>query len=257
MSHVEGKVAVVTGGASGFGLLVTQMLRERGATVVGFDTSDANGCVVVDVTDGAAMVAAVNDVVAAHGRVDIMVNNAGIMPLAFFADHAQAADAWDRCIDVNLKGVVHGISAVYDHMIGQGSGHVVNISSIYGNSGVAGAGVYSATKMAVRAISEALRVETQGQIKVTVVRPTGVPGTGLMNSIVNFEAALPLAAHNVERMKGRFGNRDPEQDDPESVRYWAITPEELAAQVVYCIDQPAGIAISDITVRATGEDYAY
>jgi NADP-dependent 3-hydroxy acid dehydrogenase YdfG len=257
MSHVEGKVAVVTGGASGFGLLVSQMLRDRGAIVVGFDTSDANDCVVVDVTDGPAMLAAVDDVVRTHGRVDIMVNNAGIMPLAFFADHAEAAAAWDRCIDVNLKGVVHGISAVYDHMTRQGSGHVVNIASIYGNYGVAGAGVYSATKMAVMAISNALRVEAQGQIKVTVVRPTGVPGTGLAGSIVNFEAALPLAAHNVGRMAGRFGSLDDEQRDPESVRYWAITPEELAAQVVYCIDQPAGVTISDITVRATGEDYAY
>jgi len=122
---------------------------------------------------------------------------------------------------------------------------------------VAGAAVYSATKMAVMAVSNALRVETQGRIKVTVVRPTGVPGTGLMNSIVNFEAAMPLAGHNVERMVGRFGNLDEEQSDPESVRYWAITPEELAAQVVYCIDQPAGVTISDITVRATGEDYVY
>ena len=233
------------------------MLRERGATVVGFDLTPDNGCTVVDVTDGAAMLAAVNDVAAAHGRVDVMVNNAGIMPLAFFADHAQAADAWDRCIDINLKGVVHGISAVYDHMIRQGSGHVVNIASIYGNYGVAGAAVYSATKMAVMAVSNALRVETQGRIKVTIVRPTGVPGTGLMNSIVNFEAAMPLAGHNVERMAGRFGNLDAEQSDPESVRYWAISPEELAEQVVYCIDQPAGVTISDITVRATGEDYVY
>jgi NADP-dependent 3-hydroxy acid dehydrogenase YdfG len=257
MSYVEGKVAVVTGGASGFGKLVSAMLRERGATVVGFDLTPDNGCTVVDVTDGAAMLAAVNDVAAAHGRVDVMVNNAGIMPLAFFADHAQAADAWDRCIDINLKGVVHGISAVYDHMIRQGSGHVVNIASIYGNYGVAGAAVYSATKMAVMAVSNALRVETQGRIKVTIVRPTGVPGTGLMNSIVNFEAAMPLAGHNVERMAGRFGNLDAEQSDPESVRYWAISPEELAEQVVYCIDQPAGVTISDITVRATGEDYVY
>lgn len=257
MSYVDGKVAVVTGGASGFGLLVTQMLRERGATVVGFDVSSDHGCTVVDVTDGPAMTAAVREVVAAHGRVDIMVNNAGIMPLAFFADHAEAAEAWDRCIDVNLKGVVHGISAVYDHMIRQGSGHVVNISSIYGNYGIAGAGVYSATKMAVRAISDALRAETQGQIKVTVVRPTGVPGTGLAGGIVNFEAVLPLAAHHVGRMAGRFADLDDEQRDPENVRYWAITPEELAAQVVYCIDQPAGVTISDITVRATGEDYVY
>jgi NADP-dependent 3-hydroxy acid dehydrogenase YdfG len=257
VSYMEGKVAVVTGGASGFGELVSEMLRERGATVVGFDVSDANGCTVVDVTDGPAMRAAVDAVVARYERVDVMVNNAGIMPLAFFADHEQAADAWDRCIDINFKGVVHGISAVYDHMIRQGGGHIVNIASIYGNAGIAGAGVYSATKMAVMAISNALRVETQGKIKVTVVRPTGVPGTGLVDSIVNFEAALPLAGHNVARMAGRFGNLDDEQRNSDNVRYWAITPEELAAQVVYCIDQPAGVTISDISVRATGEDYAY
>lgn len=258
MSYVAGKVAVVTGGAGGFGLLVSQMLRERGATVVGFDLSDTNGCRVVDVTDGPAMTAAVDAVVAEHGRVDIMVNNAGIMPLAFFADHARAADAWDRCIDINFKGVVHGISAVYDHMIRQGSGHVVNIASIYGNYGIAGAAVYSATKMAVMAVSNALRVEGQGKLKVTVVRPTGVPGTGLAGSVIDYEAALPLAGHHVEALKARFTTpADPEQGDPDNVRYWAITPEELAAQVVYCIDQPAGVTISDITVRATGEQYVY
>ena len=109
--------------------------------MINFDLTDDHGCVVVDVTDGPAMLAAVDDVVARHGRVEVMVNNAGIMPLAFFADHAQAADAWDRCIDVNLKGVVHGISAVYDHMLRQGSGHVVNLASIYGNYGIAGAAV--------------------------------------------------------------------------------------------------------------------
>jgi NADP-dependent 3-hydroxy acid dehydrogenase YdfG len=257
LSYVEGKVAVVTGAASGFGRIIAGMLADRGAKVVGFDVSDANGCRVVDVTDRAAMAAAVDAVVDEHGRVDIMVNNAGVMPLAFFADHARAADAWDRCIDINLKGVLHGIYAVYDHMIRQGGGHVVNIASIYGNAGVAGAAVYSATKMAVVAVSNALRVEAQGAIKVTVVRPTGVPGTGLADGIVDMSAALPLAGHNVERMTQRFGNREPDQSDPDNVRYWAITPQELAAQVVYTIDQPAGIAISDITVRATGEDFVY
>ena len=257
MSYVDGKVAVVTGAASGFGLIITRMLTDRGAKVVGFDVSDANGCRVVDVTDRAAVAAAVDAVVEEHGRIDIMVNNAGVMPLAFFADHARAADAWDRCIDINLKGVLHGIYAVYDHMIRQGSGHVVNIASIYGNAGVAGAAVYSATKMAVIAVSNALRVEAQGAIKVTVVRPTGVPGTGLAAGIVDMGAALPLAGHNAGRMAQRFGNLEADQSDPDNVRYWAITPEELAAQVVYTIDQPAGVAISDITVRATGEDYVY
>jgi NADP-dependent 3-hydroxy acid dehydrogenase YdfG len=257
VSYVDGKVAVVTGAAGGFGLIIGGMLAERGATVVGFDVIDANGCRVVDVTDRAAMARAVDVVVEEHGHVDILVNNAGVMPLAFLADHDRAAEAWDRCIDINLKGVLHGIYAVYDHMIRQGGGHIVNLASIYGNAGVAGAAVYSATKAAVITVSNALRVEAQGAIKVTVVRPTGVPGTGLAAGILDMDAVMPLAGHNAARMAARFGGREPEQDDPESVRYWAISPEELATQVVYAIDQPAGVAIADITVRATGEDYVY
>jgi NADP-dependent 3-hydroxy acid dehydrogenase YdfG len=257
MSHIAGKVVIVTGAASGFGLLTSQMLSERGATVVGFDLHDAGGCRVVDVTDRLAVQAGVDQVVAAHGRVDVLVNNAGIMPLAFLADHEKAAEAWDRCIDINLKGVLHGVEAVWDHMVGQGGGHIVNIASIYGNYGVAGAAVYTATKAAVITLSNALRVEAQGKIKVTVVRPTGVPGTGLLNGIIDIEAAFPLAGHNVARLVGRFDNPDPATQDRDDVRYWAITPEELAAQIVYVIDQPAGIAISDVTVRATGEDYVF
>ena len=257
MSHVDGKVAVVTGGAGGFGLLISRMLADRGATTVGFDVHDAEKCSVVDVTDRAAVQAAVDDVVAEHGRVDVLVNNAGVMPLAFLADHGKAADAWDRCIDINLKGVLHGIYAVYDHMIRQGSGHIVNIASIYGNYGVAGAAVYGATKAAVIALSNALRVEAQGKIKVSVVRPTGVPGTGLGTGIIDPAAFPPLAGHNAPQLLTRLGNLDPAQQDPENVRYWAITPEELAAHVVHVIDQPAGVTVADITIRATGEDYVF
>ncbi|MBV9952065.1 MAG: SDR family oxidoreductase [Acidimicrobiia bacterium] len=257
MAHVDGKVVIVTGAASGFGLLTSRMLAERGATVVGFDLTDAEGCSVVDVTDRSAVQRAVDDVVATHGRVDVLVNNAGVMPLAFFASHNEAAEAWDRCIDINFKGVLHGISAAYDHMIRQGSGHIVNIASIYGNYGVAGAGVYAATKAAVITLSNALRVEAQGKIKVTIVRPTGVPGTNLGAGIVDIAAVAPLGGHNAAQMIGRFGEQTPEMQDPDDVRYWAISPEELAAHIVYAIDQPAGIAIADITVRATGEDYVF
>ncbi len=257
VSHVEGKVVVVTGAAGGFGLLTSRMLAERGATVVGFDVLDAEGCLVVDMADRSGVRAAVDGVVAEHGRIDVLVNNAGIMPLAFLADHDKAADAWDRCIDVNVKGVLHGIYAAYDHMVRQGGGHVVNIASIYGNYGVAGAAVYGATKAAVITLSNALRVEAQGKIKVTVVRPTGVPGTGLMAGIMDMGAVLPLAGHNVDRLVSRFGGTEQEAPGPDDVRYWAITPEELAAQIVYAIDQPAGVAIADITVRATGEDYVF
>jgi NADP-dependent 3-hydroxy acid dehydrogenase YdfG len=257
MSHITGKVAVVTGAASGFGRLTSEMLTERGATVVGFDVSDTEGCRVVDVTDRSAVQAAVDRVVADHGRIDVLVNNAGVMPLAFFASHAEAADAWDRCIDINLKGVLHGIYAAYDHMVRQGGGHIVNIASIYGNYGVAGAAVYSATKAAVITLSNALRVEAQGKIKVTIVRPTGVPGTNLASGIIDLGAVVPLGGHNAEQMTARFGQQTPEMQDPDDVRYWAISPEELASQIVYAIDQPAGVAIADITVRATGEDYVF
>jgi len=84
-----------------------------------------------------------------------------------------------------------------------------------------------------------------------------VPGTGLGAGVIDVAAVTPLAGHNAERLLGRYSNRTTEQQDPENVQYWAITPEELAAQVVYAIDQPAGVTISDITVRATGEDYVF
>jgi len=187
------------------------------------------------------------------------------MPLAFFSDHAIAAEAWDRCIDVNVKGVLHGIMAVYDQMIAQGRGHVINISSIYGNVPVVGSAVYSATKAAVNVISESLRAESQGRIKVTIVRPTGVPGTRLGASIVNGEAIIGLIGQNMELFRARattvFGSGSSEESseltDPEKITYWAISPEELASQVVYVIDQPWGVSISDVTVRASGEQYLF
>ena len=89
------------------------------------------------------------------------------------------------------------------------------------------------------------------------MRPTGVPGTGLGAGVLDVAAAAPLFGHNAAKVAQRFAGLEPEQQDPNNVRYWVITPQELAAQVVYAIDQPAGIAISDITVRATGEDYVY
>jgi NADP-dependent 3-hydroxy acid dehydrogenase YdfG len=257
MSYVEGKVAIVTGAASGFGLLTAQLLTTRGAHVIGFDVTAGPECRYVDVTDRVAVKAAVDQVVAEHSRLDILVNNAGVMPLAFLADHERAAEAWDRCIDVNLKGVLHGIYAAYDHMAGRGGGHIVNIASIYGNYGIAGAAVYGATKAAIISLSNALRVEASGKIKVTVVRPTGVPGTGLPAGIINMEATLPLAGHYGERMISRFDPDSPKFQNPNDVRYPLITPAELAAQIVYVIDQPAGVAISDITVRATGEDFVF
>lgn len=276
-NHLEGKVIVITGAAGGFGKLVAEMTARRGAKVVVADQNAEAAAEVAasirtegfdaihmlaDVTDRSQMQAVARAAVEAHGAIDVLVNNAGIMPLAFFADHEQAADAWDRCIDVNFKGVVNGISAVHDQMIEQGRGHIVNVSSIYGNVPVAGSGVYSATKAAVNVLSETLRAESQGKIKVTTVRPTGVPGTNLGSSIVNGAAIIGILGQNftsyAENM-GKFfnGEMPPEMTDPDNVQYWSISPEELAQQIVYAIDQPWGISISDITVRASGDQYLF
>lgn len=130
------------------------MAADRGARVIGGDNDEAgldevSGLIskaggiflgdtaTVSVADNVRRL--VNTAVESFQAVDVMINNTGVMPLAFFADHAMAATAWDRCIDVNIKGVLHGITAVYDHMVARGHGHVVNVSSIYGQFPVAGA----------------------------------------------------------------------------------------------------------------------
>lgn len=275
MSHLPGKVVVVTGAASGFGRLIAEKCAAGGAKVVALDvnTADLTGVVdgiraaggaaigeVVDVTDLAAFRAGVQRAVDEYGAVDVLVNNAGVMPLAYFADHERAWERWHQAIDINIKGVLNGIIAVYDQMIGQGRGHVVNISSIYGNGGIEGAGVYSASKLAVTALSDALRVETQGRIKVTTVKPTGVMGTNLASGIVNETAIMGLAGQKGQEFAENLGNLmtgslQPEQTDVDSIRYWLINPDDLTDAVVHVIDQPWGISISDITVRASGENY--
>lgn len=273
--HIQGKTIIITGAAGGFGRLVAQKTGARGARVVAADVNEAElgvtvgsiteaggeaEAVIADVTQLSAMRALAGRAVERFGAIDVMVNNAGTMPLAFYADHADAEAAWDRCIDVNLKGVLHGIMAVHDQMIAQGRGHIVNLSSIYGNHPVAGAAVYGATKAAVNVLSESLRQESQGKIKVTTIRPTGVPGTGLGDGVIN-PAALRgiLGANEAEFMEkiGLLLDENPPADltDKERIGYYSLSPELLADQIVYAIDQPWGVSISDLTVRASGDAY--
>jgi NADP-dependent 3-hydroxy acid dehydrogenase YdfG len=275
LKYVKDKVIIVTGAASGFGKLISEKCAAGGAKVVGVDVSvDGLNEVfqgiraagfegtahVADVTDMAQVQAAGRHAVDTYGRIDVIVNNAGVMPLAFFADHERAWEKWHKAIDINIKGVVNGISAVYDTMIEQGQGHVVNISSIYGNAGTEGSGVYSATKAAVDVLSESLRVEAQGKIKVTNVKPTGVLGTNLAAGVVNEAAVIGITGQKGLQFFENAGNLQtgtlrPEQMDVDSMQYWLITPDDLANAVVHVIDQPWGISISDVTVRASGENY--
>lgn len=269
MSYLAGRTIIVTGAAGGFGRLLAEKAAARGANVGACDidgaglaglAGDTTEVATVDVTDLPAMRAFAARVAERFGAIDVIINNAGVMPLAFYADHEAAAEAWGRCIDINIKGVLHGIVAVYDQMISQGRGHVVNISSVFGNQPVAGAAVYGATKAAVNVLSESLRQETLGAIKVTTIRPTGVPGTGLADGIINAEAINPVLGINkdqfYDKMTKLFDVDPPEHlTSPDSIGYAALAPGLLADQVLATIDQPWGVSISDVTIRASNDDY--
>ncbi|MEZ5744780.1 MAG: SDR family NAD(P)-dependent oxidoreductase [Sphingomonadaceae bacterium] len=273
--HLSGKSIAVTGAGGGFGRLVAQKAAARGACITCGDVDEAANAETVelvraaggtaqavraDVTSRADMVAMVAAASDAYGVLDVMINNAGIMPLAFFADHEAAHDAWDRCIDINFKGVLNGMVAAYDAMMAQGRGHIVNLSSIYGNHPVVGGGVYGATKSAVVFLSEAMRVEARGKIKVTVIKPTGVPTTGLSATIVNNEAGMGCVGQNMGEfmdMVARVneGTYPPEKLDAENIDYALLAPEHIANAIIHVIDQPWGVAISEMTVRAAGDHF--
>lgn len=271
--HIAGKSIIVTGAASGFGRLVSEKLAARGAKLTCADI-DADGVeevvagirarggkaetCVADVTKFEDMRRLANRAVEVHQAIDVMINNAGTMPLAFFADHEAAYGAWDRCIDINFKGVLHGTLAVYDQMMAQGRGHVINLSSIYGNHPVIGAAVYGATKSAVNFLSESLRVEARGKIKVTVIKPTGVPVTGLTATVVNQEAGVGIVAHNMDEftrmvMAMQEGTFPAERLDPANIDYASLAPEHIADAIVHAIDQPWGVSLAEVTVRAAGD----
>ena len=269
------KVIVVTGAAGGFGRLISVKAAGLGGRLVcgDIDTAGLEATVaeirasggeaegrVTDVTDLAQMCALAALAVERFGRIDVMINNAGVMPLAFWADHAAASALWARCLDINIKGVMNGVIAVHDTMITQGRGHVINISSIYGNFPVAGAGIYGATKAAVNFLSESLRVESQGKIKVTTIRPTGVPATGLGGGVVNPAAIVGILGQNAGSYLATMaamaaGESPPQQADPASIGYAALDPAFIADAVIHAIAQPWGVSIGDITVRAAGDGY--
>ncbi len=274
-NYLQDKSIIITGAASGFGRLVTQKTAAMGANVTAVDIN-ADGLaetlssmrqlegqaqsVVSDVTKFRDMKNVASKAIQAYGKIDIILNNAGIMPLAFYADHEKAIEKWHACIDINMKGVVNGIACVYDHMMEREEGHVINMSSIFGNYPVSGSNVYGATKVAVTYLSESLRVEACGKIKVTVIKPTGVLNTGLANSMVNPDAAIGIVGHNAANQQIIMeqlmsGEAEADQLNPDSPKYMALDADFVADQIVYAMNQPKGVSVSDITIRATGDQY--
>lgn len=277
--YVTGKSVIVTGAGSGFGRLIAARLMSSGAKVTCVDIDSATlmqtvkdlnlnpstegikaQAVVADVTDPEAMQAVAKAALSTYETIDVLINNAGVMPLALFSDHDKALELWHRAIDINIKGALNGIAAVYDQMIAQSNGHIINISSIYGNHPTYGAGVYGATKAALNFISESLRVEARGKIKVSLVKPTGVSGTGLSDTIVNREGVVGILGHNLKDFQAVREARlndslEPELANPENTAYVMLAPEYIADAVMHVINQPDGVAISDVTVRATGDHF--
>jgi NADP-dependent 3-hydroxy acid dehydrogenase YdfG len=273
--HIHGKSIIITGAGSGFGRLVAEKAAAAGAKVTLGDINlaaaeavaaaiRASGgtaqAIAVDVTQIDQMRALAAAAVAAYGAIDVMINNAGTMPLALMADHAIALDKWHQCIDINFKGVVNGCVAVHDQMIAQGHGHVINLSSIYGNHPVLGSAVYGATKAAVNYFSESFRVDTRGKIKVTIIKPTGVPGTNLGSGVINPAAIAGIMGQNMPEFtelaeKLPQGTYPAEKLDPANISYAALAPEHIADAILYAINQPLGVSIGDITIRAAGDQY--
>jgi NADP-dependent 3-hydroxy acid dehydrogenase YdfG len=244
MTLIQDKIIVITGASSGIGAATARLLARSGATVVlGARRIDRLQQLVADIqADGGAAVAHALDVsvrdqvqdfidrtVAAYGRVDVIINNAGVMPLSPLA--ALKVDEWDRMIDVNIRGVLHGIAAVLPQMQAQGHGQVINLASIGAHAVSPTAAVYCATKYAVWAISEGLRQESPS-IRVTTISP-GVTTSELAESISDAQ--------------GREAMR--------SFRATAIPAEAVARAIAFAIAQPAEVDTSEIVIRPTASPH--
>jgi NADP-dependent 3-hydroxy acid dehydrogenase YdfG len=240
MSGLAGKVVLVTGASSGIGEATARSLAARGAKVVagarrvdrlkklGDEVSAAGGKLsyqALDVTSLEDMQRFVAFAEKEFGAVDVIVNNAGLMPLAPL--EALKVDEWNRMIDVNIRGVLHGIAAVLPGMKKRGKGQVINVSSIAAHNVWPTAAVYCATKYAVNAISEGLRQETK-DIRVTVISP-GVTESELAETTTHQSTASWLS----------------------DFRKVAIPAEAIARAIAYAIEQPDDVDTSEIIVRPT------
>jgi NADP-dependent 3-hydroxy acid dehydrogenase YdfG len=244
--HIADKVIIITGASSGAGEATARHLTERGARVVVAarraqriealtDELTAAGheakAVTTDVSDQDQVKRLVEAAIEHFGLVDVLINNAGLMPLSPL--ERLRIDEWDQMIDVNLKGVLYGIAAALPYMKEQKSGHIINVSSVAGHKLIPASAVYSATKFGVRAVSEGLRQEVKPyNIRTTVISP-GAVATELLEHIS-------------------------EQDIQSATRDYAdqiaIPPESFARMVAFAISEPDDVDVNEIVFRPTAQE---
>jgi len=244
---IEGKVVVITGASSGLGEATARLLSAQGAIVVlGARRADRlrslveslteNGgratSLVTDVTCREQVQALVDAAVQTYGHVDVMINNAGLMPQSRL--ERLQIDEWDMMIDVNLKGVLYGIAAALPYMKQRKTGHLINVSSVAGHKVGPGGAVYSATKHAVRALSEGFRQEVKPyNIRTTVISP-GAVATELPDSVTDPEAAARIGKLYADV---------------------AIPADSFARAVAFAMSQPDDVDINEILYRPTRQEY--
>jgi len=242
--NIERKVVVITGASSGLGEATARHLASEGARLVlGARRLDrlralarelnlgTDAAVETDVTDRGQVKRLVDRAVEAHGRIDVIVNNAGLMPHSPL--ERGKVDDWDRMIDVNLKGVLYGIAAALPHMTRQKSGHIINVSSVAGHKVRPGSAVYAATKAAVRMLSEGLRQEVKPyNIRTTIISPGAV------------RSELPQSITEADVAKGI-------QD---FYAAYAIPADSFARMVAFAIGQPDEVDVNEILFRPTAQE---
>ncbi len=241
---IKNKVVIITGASSGLGEAAARHLSERGARLVLAArredrlkalTEDLKSkgteaiWQVTDVTDRAQMKSLISAAKDAFDRIDVMVNNAGLMPLAPL--DALKVDEWEQMVDVNLKGVLYGIEAALPTMREQHSGHFINLSSVAGHKVFPGAAVYCATKYAVKALSEGLRMEGGDEIRSTNISP-GAIDTELTSAITDPDA----------------------KKSADELYKVAVDADAVARAIVYAIEQPADVDINEIILRPTAQE---
>ena len=237
MTNIQNKIVLITGASSGIGEAAARELAASGAKLfLGARRTDRLEALAaelgenvafrrLDVSDRADFEAFVAAAEARFGRVDVIVNNAGVMPLSPLA--ALKVDEWDRMIDVNVRGVLNGIAAVLPRFTAQGSGHVINVASIGAHQVVPTGAVYCATKFAVWAITEGLRQEHEN-LRATIISP-GVVATELGHDITDTQTAGHL----------------------EQWRQRALTPDAIARAIRFAVEQPGDVDVNEIIVRPT------